>query len=147
MKVSAPRSSPVVKAYRNMGKLQLPQFVGCPKYMTLHMHLPQIIKKNPTKKHPPFFREIICYLRWLVLLGSCKACSVPDVSKSFLFRSRVVFWSLCWLAPASCPPAPYSCCRLWTLLSFGQALLLMGHVLSNLIIQPQEVSHPPPFAL
>lgn len=62
VKESAHESCPVVKAYRNMGKLQLSQFVDCPKYMTLHMCLSEIIKKkNPN--HPPFFIEIMCYLR------------------------------------------------------------------------------------
>lgn len=44
-KVSARRSCPVVKAYRNQGKLQFSQSVDYPTSMTLHMHLLQIIKE------------------------------------------------------------------------------------------------------
>lgn len=45
VKVCACGSCPVVKACRNVGKLQLSQPGDCPKYVTLHVHLPQITKK------------------------------------------------------------------------------------------------------
>lgn len=58
VKVSARRSCPMMKTYRNLGKLQFSQSVDYPRSMALHMHLLQLTED--TEENVPFFIEIIC---------------------------------------------------------------------------------------
>lgn len=71
----------------------------------------------------PFFIEIICYLRWLVSVGSYKACLVPGVSKSSLLDPQWYF-EVC-VSVSSCLMSLSSLQLLpdLTLLSFGQTLV------------------------